>query len=211
MRWHTPDGRVIVPKQFMKVAERNPVIRPMTWWAIKAANARLSHWPEHMGLSINVPPNLLLDREILAVLQDAQAIYGVNPNRLTLEITENMSIEDHQNLVKQIDAIVKFGVRISIDDFGTGYSSLAHFRNFKVQELKIDKSFVKRMVGSEIDLAIVKTVINLARNFSMRVVAEGVEDETTAKALAELGCDQLQGFLFDKPLQLDDFNKRYLT
>ncbi|MCV6623125.1 MAG: GGDEF domain-containing phosphodiesterase [Cellvibrionaceae bacterium] len=210
LRWHSSDKKVINPVQFIDVAERHDVIRPITWWVMKSAVARLRNWPDNLGISVNVPPCLLLDDEIVTVLSDALAIYSVAPHRLTIEITENLMISDYEHLVLNLHSLHDIGVRISIDDFGTGYSSLAQFRNLPANELKIDKSFVLAMRESEKDMAIVKAVIDLARNFSMRVVAEGVEDQETASLLTDLGADQLQGFLFDKPLPLADFEKRYL-
>ncbi|GAA6153529.1 putative bifunctional diguanylate cyclase/phosphodiesterase [Pseudoteredinibacter isoporae] len=211
MRWHCPNKKVMMPGQFIDVAERHGVIRPMTWWVLKSAIARLSKWPEALGISVNVPPSLLLDDEIITVLEDALAIYSVAPERLTLEITENLMISDYEQLMLRLNKLHQMGVRISIDDFGTGYSSLAQFRSLPAHELKIDKGFVMTMLDSDKDLAIVKAVIGLARNFGMRVVAEGVEDEATAKVLSELGADQLQGFFFDKALPVEDFEKRYVN
>lgn len=211
LRWHSPDKNVIMPGQFIDVAERHSVIRPLTWWVLKSAVARLKKWPEAMGISVNVPPCLLLDNEIVTVLSDALAIYDVTPERLTLEITESLMVSDYDQLMLRLNKLHELGVRISIDDFGTGYSSLAQFRNLPADELKIDKGFVMAMQSSDKDLTIVKAVIGLARNFGMRIVAEGVEDEATATALSELGADQLQGFFFDKALPVEDFEKRYLN
>lgn len=210
MRWYTKDRKIITPSQFIDVAERHPVIRPMTWWAIKAAVARLSKWPEHLSVSVNVTPTLLLDNEILAVVQDVLELHNVSASRLTLEVTENVLIDNQSSVMSQLARLRQLGVRISIDDFGTGYSSLAYFRNLPADELKIDKSFVAPMLRSQKDLTIVKAVIALAHNFSLRVVAEGVESGEIAKRLTELGCDHLQGMAFDAPLPVEDFEKRYL-
>ena len=117
-------------------------------------------------------------------------------------------VEQPDLLLEQLAALRGIGVRVSIDDFGTGYSSLAYFRDIPADEIKIDKGFVTPMLHSERDAAIVKTVIELAHNFSLRVVAEGVEDKKTADRLVELGCDILQGYYFDKPLPVEEFEKR---
>lgn len=211
LRWHSSDKKVVMPAQFIDVAERYDVIRPITWWVLKSAVARLRNWPKTVGISVNVPPCLLLDEEIVTVMADALAIYNIDPQRLTIEITENLMVTDYDKLILRLHKLHALGVRISIDDFGTGYSSLAQFRNLPAQEIKIDKSFVMAMQNSTKDLAIVKAVIGLARNFDMRIVAEGVENQETADALSKLGVDQLQGFLFDKALPLEDFEKRYLS
>ena len=211
MRWHTKDRKVLLPDQFIEVAERHSVIRPMTWWAIKSAVARLSHWPEELSIAVNITPTLLLDDEILAVVKDSLAIHGVRAQRLNLEVTESVMVDNQQGMLTQLARLRKMGVRVSIDDFGTGFSSLAYFRDLPADEIKIDKGFVIPMLNSGKDHAIVKAVIDLAHNFSLRVVAEGVEDEKIARRLAELRCDVLQGYVFDRPLLIQDFEKRYLN
>lgn len=210
MRWHTRDKKVLTPDHFMRVAESNTVIRPLTFWAIKTAAHQLSRWPDNLGIAVNIPPSLLLDEEILIVTRDVLAIRSVKPGRLTLEVTESVMAENQKLMMKQLARLRELGVRISIDDFGTGYSSLAYFRDIPADELKIDKSFVKHMLSSKKEAAIVKTIIDLAHNFSLRVVAEGVESDAMADRLSQLGCDVLQGFNFDKPLYLPDFERRYL-
>lgn len=209
MRWHTRDKRVVMPDQFIDVAERNEVIRPMTWWAIKSAVARLARWPEKLTLSVNVTPSLLLDSEILTVVDDALAIYDVAPHRLCLEVTENVIVDNPDKVRPQLAALSDLGVKLSLDDFGTGFCSLAYLRDLPVDEVKIDKSFVMRMLESDRDQAIVKAVIDLAHNFSLRVVAEGVVSMKIADRLAALGCDELQGYVFDRPLTSENFDRGY--
>jgi len=211
MRWHTKEGKVVLPDGFIEIAERHKVIKPMTWWAIKSAVSRVSHWPEEMSISVNVTPNLLLEDEILTVVQDALEIHMVKPERLTLEVLESVMVDNQELMLKQLARLRMLGVRISIDDFGTGFSSLTYFRDLPADEIKIDKSFVMPMLSSERDHAIVKSVIDLAHNFSLKVVAEGVENKMIAQRLAELNCDILQGFVFDKPLRAAEFEKRYIS
>lgn len=209
IRWITADKKIISPDQFIDIAERNDVIRPMTWWVIKSAVARLARWPDEVSIAVNVAPNLLLDDQILSVVQDALAIHGINPGRLTLEVTERVMVDDQQVMLYQLGRLRQQGVKISLDDFGTGFSSLSYFRDLPVDEIKIDKGFVLRMLESEKDYAIVKAVIDLAHNFSLRVVAEGVESLDIGNKLAELGCDVLQGYVFDKPLRVEAFEDGY--
>lgn len=209
MRWHTSDRKVIMPDDFIPVAERNEVIKPMTWWAIKSAVARLARWPEQLSIAINVSPALLLESELLSVVHDALEIHGVSPARLNLEVTESIMVDNQDLMLSQLARLRDLGVKISIDDFGTGFSSLAYFRDLPVDEIKIDKSFVLRMLESEKDHAIVKAVIDLAHNFSLKVVAEGVENLDIANRLAELQCDILQGYVFDRPLPVEEFARQY--
>jgi EAL domain-containing protein (putative c-di-GMP-specific phosphodiesterase class I)/GGDEF domain-containing protein len=209
IRWITADKKIVPPNEFIDVAERNEVIRPMTWWVIKSAVSRLARWPEEISIAVNVTPNLLLDDQILSVVKDSLDIYGINPARLTLEVTERVMVDDQQVMLRQLGRLREFGVKISLDDFGTGFSSLSYFRDLPVDEIKIDQGFVFRMLESEKDYAIVKAVIDLAHNFDLRVVAEGVESLDIAGRLAELGCDVLQGYVFDKPLQVEEFEAGY--
>jgi EAL domain-containing protein (putative c-di-GMP-specific phosphodiesterase class I) len=209
IRWHTKDHGVITPDKFIDLAERNEIIKPMTWWVIKSAVSRLARWPDQLSIAVNICPSLLLENDILSVVTDALEIFGVRPGRLNLEVTEKIMIDNQDMMLAQLARLRNIGVKISIDDFGTGFSSLAYFRDLPVDEIKIDQSFVRRMLESEKDHAIVKAVIDLAHNFSMKVVAEGVETIAIADRLAEMRCDILQGYVFDKPLPIDVFEKEY--
>ena len=209
IRWHSKDEGVITPDKFIDLAERNEIIKPMTWWAIKSAVSRLTHWPDQLSIAVNICPSLLLEDDILSVVSDALEIFGVSPARLHLEVTEKIMVANQDRMLAQLARLRTIGVKISIDDFGTGFSSLAYFRDLPVDEIKIDQSFVQRMMESKKDHAIVKAVIDLAHNFSMKVVAEGVETIAIADRLAELRCDILQGYVFDKPLPVEVFEKEY--
>lgn len=209
MRWRTGDGVAIPPNQFIPVAESNAVIRPITWWAIKSAVARLARWTEDLSIAVNIAPQLLLDDEILAVVNDALEIHGVHPQRLVLEVTERIMVDNHQTMKLRLAHLQAMGTRISLDDFGTGFSSLAYFRDLPVDEIKIDCAFVRNMLECGKDHAIVKAVIDLAHNFSMKVVAEGVETQDIADRLKDLGCDMLQGYFFDRPLAVETFEASY--
>jgi len=209
IRWHTKDRGIITPDKFIDLAERNEIIKPMTWWVIKSAVSRLARWPDQLSIAVNVCPSLLLENDILSVVTDALEIFGVRPARLNLEVTEKIMIDNQDMMLAQLARLRNIGVKISIDDFGTGFSSLAYFRDLPVDEIKIDQSFVRHMLESEKDHAIVKAVIDLAHNFSMKVVAEGVETIAIADRLAEMRCDILQGYVFDKPLPIDVFEKEY--
>jgi EAL domain-containing protein (putative c-di-GMP-specific phosphodiesterase class I) len=208
IRWHASEG-VITPDKFIDLAERNDIIQPMTWWVIKSAVSRLARWPDTLSIAVNVCPALLLENDILSVVSDALEIFGVAPERLNLEVTEKIMIANQEIMLAQLARLRDMGVKISIDDFGTGFSSLAYFRDLPVDEIKIDQSFVRRMMESKKDHAIVKAVIDLAHNFSMKVVAEGVETIAIADRLAEMRCDILQGYAFDKPLPIEQFERDY--
>ena len=209
LRWHTPDGKIIAPTDFIDVAEKNEIIRPITWWIIKSAVSRLAHWPKELSIAVNIPPNLLLDDDIFCVVRDALDIYDVDAARLNLEVTEKIMVDNQEIMLSQLARLREIGLKIALDDFGTGFSSLSYFRDLPVDEIKIDQSFVRRMLESEKDHAIVKAVIDLAHNFSMKVVAEGVETFALAERLAEMRCDVLQGYIFSRPLPVDEFEKEF--
>jgi EAL domain-containing protein (putative c-di-GMP-specific phosphodiesterase class I) len=210
MRWHREGKQVVTPDRFIPIAERHQVIKPMTWWAIKSTVSRLALWPEELSLAVNITPTLLLDDEILTVVKDSLEIHAVKASRLILEVTESIMVDNQDLMLGKLACLRSLGVKIAIDDFGTGFSSLTYFRDLPADEIKIDRGFVTPMLHSKKDHAIVKAVIDLAHNFSLRVVAEGVEDENTASRLADMRCDVLQGYAFDRPLPLADFEKRYL-
>ncbi|MFK7976292.1 MAG: putative bifunctional diguanylate cyclase/phosphodiesterase [Halioglobus sp.] len=209
IRWHRGFDKVISPNAFIDLAERNEVIKPLTWWAIKSAVATLARWPSEMTIAVNLSPALLLSDDVVSVVRDALDIYGVEASRLSLEVTEKIMVDNQERMIRQLAKLKKMGVRISLDDFGTGFSSLAYFRDLPVNEIKIDQNFVLNMLKSKRDMAIVKAVIDLAHNFSMKVVAEGVEDKAIADKLTEMRCDILQGYFFDKPLRIDLFETQY--
>lgn len=209
IRWHRGFDKVISPNTFIDLAERHEVIKPLTWWSIKSAVGTLARWQNDTTIAVNLSPALLMTDDVVSVIRDALDIYGVDPKRLTLEVTEKIMIDNQKRMLRQLVRIKKMGVRVSLDDFGTGFSSLAYFRDLPVDEIKIDQNFVANMLKSERDMAIVKAVIDLAHNFSMKVVAEGVEDKAIAEKLTEMGCDILQGYFFDKPLRIDLFETQY--
>ncbi len=139
------------------------------------------------------------------MVEQALGTWGVDPAKLTLEITESAMIGDAERSMAMLTRLKSTGVQLSIDDFGTGYSSLAYLKRFPVDELKIDRLFVNGLLTDRGDLQIVRSVIDLAHNFELRAVAEGVEDEATRAELARLGCDLAQGHFLSRPLPERDF------
>ena len=206
MRWHDPKEGVRPPGDFIPYSDLDSM-RALTGFAIKSSVAQCVHWDDGVTVGVNVSPVLLHDAQLIPTIRDALAIFGLAPERLTIEITEEAMIVDPVQALRVLAELHETGVRISIDDFGTGYSSLAYFRDLPADELKVDKSFVTHMLERPKDRDIVKAVIDLAHNFSMKVVAEGVEDEATAEALSALGADILQGYWFSKPVPDAEFRK----
>lgn len=207
LRWQSPEGEFVAPEMIVEWAESSGRSYDLTKWVVHRALRQMRHWQGAMDISVavNVPANLAGDRDLPALLQDAIAIWGVEPDRVIVEITEGAIIEDKQSGFDNLLKLRERGINISIDDFGTGYSSLSYFRHIPALELKIDKSFVDSMLVDAQDMELVKIIIHLAHQFGLWVVAEGVEDRESLDMLRELGCDYAQGYYISRPLPPDEF------
>ena len=207
VRWIHPERGFIPPNDFIPIAERTGLIKPLSRYVVAAALRQCATWREE-GLDLHVAVNLtipdLLDLElpdlIAALLNDT----GVRPDQLELEITESTILADPFRVRQVLARLNDLGLRLAIDDFGTGYSSLAYLRRLPVQTIKIDRSFVMDMDENPNDATIVRSTIDLGRNLGMAVVAEGVETQETWDALRRHGCTLAQGYLISKPLPADE-------
>jgi EAL domain-containing protein (putative c-di-GMP-specific phosphodiesterase class I) len=153
-------------------------------------------------VAVNISASSLRDIELPALVARALATWTVPPDRLTIEVTESALMIDVERSLQVLHELKEQGVRLSIDDFGTGYSSLAYLRRMPLDELKIDRTFVQSMVDNKADVQIVRSVIDLAHNFELEAVAEGVEDPPTLDLLSQLGCDVIQGYHYARPMPL---------
>ncbi|MEQ8860242.1 MAG: EAL domain-containing protein [Pseudomonadales bacterium] len=205
MRWLHPTDGLLGPDTFLPFCNDAMTRRTLCWHAVKSAIAVCVQWPGGIGVAVNVPPSLVCDPELRAVVSDALTIFGLEPQRVTLEVTEEAMLQDPDAAMAALGALRRLGVRISIDDFGTGYSSLAYLRALELDELKIDRSFVTHLCTETRDRDIVRAIVDLGHTFSMRVVAEGVEDAETAAVLKDLGADVLQGYHFGRPMPAHRF------
>ncbi len=212
IRWTAPGQRVINPATLIDIAEKTGLINTLTLWIL---NTALRHTADFMkvgidvGISVNLPPKLLEDKELPQIVQQALDIWGVPASHLTLEITESLVIDNYESSLAMLSRLRELGIRLSLDDFGTGYSSLAYLKRFPVQELKIEILFVRNIHNSHEDTNLVRTIIDLAKNFNLTTIAEGVEDQATFDLLRDLGCDLVQGFLYSRALPDTDFIKWY--
>jgi diguanylate cyclase (GGDEF)-like protein len=203
LRWTHPRRGRVSPDVFLPVGGKPGLIEPLTSFVLHTALRLASEWPIRwgpLGVAVNVTPNIVEGGELVELVESALGMWGVEPARLCIEITEGAIMRHPQSSLALLHDLRAQGVRVAIDDFGTGYSSLAYFKNIPADELKIDKSFVMNMLKDRGDRMIVRTVIELAKSFGLEVTAEGVEDAETAAALAELGCDQLQGYHYSAAL-----------
>ena len=179
------------------------MIGDVTGWVLGTVLRHQSEWKEH-GVDLDVSVNLstlnFMDVDLPEIISQALGTWRADPKTVTLEITESATIVDADQSIAVMKRLKAIGLRLSVDDFGTGYSSLSYVKDFPLDELKIDKQFVQQMRQSKGDQQIVRSVIDLAHNFELSVVAEGVEDEATLKELKKMGCDMAQGFLMSPAL-----------
>jgi diguanylate cyclase len=210
-RWRHPQLGVILPDQFIPLAERTGLIMPLTLWVLHEALRQCHRWHQ-AGIELNVSANIsmlnlqsrALPDQIAGLLKSCE----VPASSFGLEITESTIMADPMRTMEIIKRMSEMGLQFSIDDFGTGYSSLAYLSKLPIDELKIDKSFVINMATQKEDIVIVRSTIDLAHNLGLKVVAEGVENEATKEKLALLGCDTAQGFHMSRPLPADEITKR---
>ena len=207
LRWRTEDGRLVPPDRFIPIAESSGLIIEIGEWVLRQACAELMRLRAagylDFTMSINVSQVQFRHPGFLDMLRAALADTGAPPDRVELEITESMAMEEPDLLIERLAAIKRTGVSIAIDDFGTGFSSLSYLQRLQVDRLKIDRAFVTEITGSARGSSIAEMVIELGRNLGLSIVAEGVEDERQAQILQALGCPLAQGFLFSRPLAPD--------
>lgn len=211
IRWQHPQNGMISPAEFIPVAEQTGIILPMGHWVLGAACAQLVAWqkqPEMAGLTLAVNVSAQQFRQVDYVTQVLSVLerVGANPNRLKLELTESMLVNDMEDIIAKMTALKQQGVRLSLDDFGTGYSSLSYLKRLPLHQLKIDKSFVDDVITNPSDAAIARTVVDLARNMGLDVIAEGVETQAQRQFLADIGCLAFQGYLLSRPLPIAEFD-----
>lgn len=203
IRWKHPQRGVINPKIFIPLAERFGLINAVGAWVIEEACKQIRAWQQEgmrMRVAINLSAQQLQQADLCDQISGSILQHHINPALLTCEITESVAMEDAQTTGKLLDRLAAVGVHISIDDFGTGYSSLSYLRKLPAEELKIDSSFIMDLETGNDARAVVSAVIKLAQALGLKVVAEGVETEGQYQILRSLGCNQVQGYLFSKPL-----------
>lgn len=204
LRWRHPRRGLVSPGVFIPLAEESGRIVPIGRWVLKSACRQLAAWaglPERSRLSIavNVSPVQFHQAEFVASVREILDVTGANPRRLVLEVTETLFLKDPVAARATMEALSALGIRFSLDDFGTGYSSLSYLKRLPLHQLKIDQSFVRDLLDSTADAAIVETIIALADRLGLEVTAEGVEREAQASWLRTHGCHHFQGFLYARP------------
>jgi len=208
-RWNHPEQGVILPIIFIDALEQFNLINTFTYKAIESAVISINKWSKdghNIKIAVNISTQTLMDPDFINQVQSRITDFSVS-RRLIFEITESLFLSDDDQIFDTLTRLKSLGIELSIDDFGTGYSSLSRLKRLPVNELKIDQSFIKDMIENIDDQIIVKSIIDLAHNLGLSVVAEGVETKETLDHLDKLGCDIAQGFLIAKPMPANEFEK----
>jgi diguanylate cyclase (GGDEF)-like protein len=200
IRWRHPERGLVSPAEFIPLAEEIGLIGAIGEWVLRTACAEAATWPGHLSLAVNLSPMQFRDARLAANVAAILAETGFPPLRLELELTENALLQDDGMTYKILHDLRALGVRISMDDFGTGYSSLSYLRRFPFDKIKIDQSFIRQIPGDRDSMAIVQAISSLGTKLGMTVTVEGVETQEQRSFSINEGCDQLQGYLFSKPV-----------
>jgi diguanylate cyclase (GGDEF)-like protein len=211
IRWIHPELGMISPAQFIPIAEESGLILPIGHWVLDAACTQIKEWQQNvvtrgLVLAVNVSIKQLRQRDFVTQVQTIVQRHAINPALLKLEITESMLVENIEETIATMYALKALGIQFSLDDFGTGYSSLQYLKRLPLSQLKIDQSFVRDIATDSNDKAIVRTIIAMARNLNLDVIAEGVETEEQQQLLLSKDCTHFQGYLFSKPVPIEQFN-----
>ena len=199
IRWHHPVHGKIAPGHFISVAEDTGLIVPLGEWVLRRACSDAVKWPEPLFVSVNLSPAQFRDGDVAETVAQVLKETGLPPERLELEITESLLINDTEEVLGKLNRLRQLGVSIAMDDFGTGYSSLSYLARFPFSKIKIDRQFIRNMTRDPAMRAIVKTIIALGKSLDVTITAEGVETQEQAAILREFGCPQVQGFLYGYP------------
>jgi EAL domain-containing protein (putative c-di-GMP-specific phosphodiesterase class I) len=202
VRWDHPQLGLVGPDGFVPLAEQTGLIKPLTRHVLDASLRQCSIWRRtglDLRVSVNISTRSLLDTDLVTTIRELLERYELDPPSLQLEITESRIVADLRRARSVLDNLRGTGITIAIDDFGTGFSSLSQLQQLPVDEIKIDKSFVMRMETDPNDFVLVRSIVELGHNLGLHVTAEGVESESVARRLGELGCTYAQGFYHGRP------------
>ena len=206
LRWESDEG-MVMPGDFIPLAEEIGLIIPMGEWVLREACRQLNEWRQaniaHITMAVNLSPRQFKDANFLSTVKKIVHDTGVDARRLTLELTEGLLIDNIEEKIELLEKLREIGLKLSVDDFGTGYSSLNYLRKLPVDELKIDRSFIMEVSERADSRAIVSTIVHLARNLNLSTVAEGIEKKEELEFLQTLGCQQYQGYYYSRPLPPD--------
>ena len=210
LRWNHPQRGLIPPPVFIPIAEECGLMGMLGDWIIEEAIRAASTWPEPITVALNISPKQIILPSLPNSVSQALARYKVPGNRIELEVTEGVFLGDGSNTLDTLKRLRALGVGIALDDFGTGYSSIGYLNKAVFHKLKIDGSFVREAGTRPENVAIIQSIVQLAKSFRMSVTAEGVETAEDFERMRDLGCDTIQGYLFGRPLSYDRANQMVL-
>ncbi len=210
IRWQHPQRGLVPPLHFIPIAEETGLILPIGQWVLNEACRQLKLWQtkdatKHLSISINVSAKQFHQANFVEQVKLAVESHQIKAMLLRIELTESMLVDNIENLIIAMNHLRKVGVLFELDDFGTGYSSLQYLKRLPLHQLKIDQSFVRDITTDKTDSAIVKTIIKMAQGLGLSVIAEGVETQAQLQHLQEGNCAYFQGYLFSKPLPINEF------
>jgi diguanylate cyclase (GGDEF)-like protein/PAS domain S-box-containing protein len=217
LRWSHPQRGLVSPAQFIPIAEESSLILEIGHWVLDSACQQIALWSHHeqtrhLVLAVNISAQQFKQPDFVEQVAAMLRKYRIEPSRLKLELTESVVLDDKFSVVVKMLALRHgLGVTLSLDDFGTGYSSLSYLKWFSLDQIKIDQSFVRDMTTDASDMVMVKTIIDMAQNFGLNVIAEGVETEAQLALLKDNGCMAYQGYLFSKPVPIEEFEKLQMS
>jgi EAL domain-containing protein (putative c-di-GMP-specific phosphodiesterase class I) len=208
IRWKHPDKGLIPPLQFIPLAETSGLIIPIGEFVIRTACGQIKTWQEagykQMNIALNVSSRQFDQQDLMEIVKEAIKDAMIPPQCLELEITESIIMRNPEKAIRTLTELKAMGIQIAIDDFGTGYSSLSYLKRLPLDFLKIDQSFVRNLASDPNDQAIVRATIAMAHSLNLKTIAEGVETEEQLSFLQEHGCDEIQGYLFSRPLPAEE-------
>ncbi len=214
IRWFHPQLGMISPLEFIPLAEETGLIVSIGEWVLRTACKQNREWQKsglsEMGVSINLSPRQFQQANLVDLVREVLNDTGLDPQYLELEITESIAMYNEDYVIDKLQALKDLGVKIAIDDFGTGYSSLSYLKRFPFHTLKIDQSFVRDIETDSDDTKIINTIIAMAHNLRVNIIAEGVETDKQLQFLQQQKCNEVQGYLFSKPLSVEDFDKEFM-
>jgi diguanylate cyclase (GGDEF)-like protein/PAS domain S-box-containing protein len=213
IRWNHPTRGLVSPLDFIPIAEESGLIIPLGAWVLSKACADATRWPSHLNVAVNVSAKQFSGSDLVKVVQGALRESGLESHRLEVEITESTLIDDSRAALLTLKLLRQLGVKIALDDFGTGYSSLSYLRNFPLDKVKVDRSFIEALAGSPRspeNTAIVSAIVQLAETFRFETIAEGIETDAQRQVLRDIGCGYGQGFLIARPMDPAQM-REYLT
>jgi len=212
VRWQHPERGLVSPARFITLAEETGLIVPIGRWVLEESCRRLRLWEgmenaKSLVLSVNISARELEQDDFVDNVREILMQTGIDPALLSLEITESVLLENMEEFIGKMKLLREMGISFALDDFGTGYSSLSYLKRLPIKRLKIDKSFVKDLGVDKNDEAIAQTIIQMGTTLGMEVVAEGVETPAQSEMLKQFGCHSYQGYLFGKPVTVEEFER----